>query len=74
MIKNFAFALDSPIAQLDQNVFCCLQIGFIIYRSILRRNVQSMNFDNPVYRKTTEDQFSLEKNQFQPNRLPAVST
>jgi len=45
-------------------------IGLIVYKSIVRRNMQSMNFDNPVYRKTTEDQFSLEKNQFQPSRLP----
>ncbi|XP_026472209.1 low-density lipoprotein receptor isoform X2 [Ctenocephalides felis] len=36
--------------------------AFLVYRHYLHRNVTSMNFDNPVYRKTTEDQFSLEKN------------
>ncbi|KFM67948.1 Low-density lipoprotein receptor, partial [Stegodyphus mimosarum] len=41
-------------------------VGFCVYKQYLRRNITSMNFDNPVYRKTTEDQFSLEKNQYQP--------
>ncbi|XP_073999056.1 low-density lipoprotein receptor-like isoform X3 [Rhodnius prolixus] len=44
-------------------------IVFIIYRHYLRRNVTSMNFDNPVYRKTTEDQFSLAKSHFQTQRI-----
>lgn len=49
-------------------------IGVFVYKQYVRRNVKSMNFDNPVYRKTTEDQFSLEKNQYQPARsYPAVS-
>ncbi|XP_015924680.1 very low-density lipoprotein receptor isoform X1 [Parasteatoda tepidariorum] len=43
-------------------------VAFLIYKHYLRKNVTSMNFDNPVYRKTTEDQFSLEKNQYQPAR------
>ncbi|GFQ69087.1 low-density lipoprotein receptor [Trichonephila clavata] len=43
-------------------------VGFCLYKQYLRRNITSMNFDNPVYRKTTEDQFSLEKNQYQPAR------
>jgi sugar lactone lactonase YvrE len=48
-------------------------IGYLLYRSYMRRNIKSMNFDNPVYRKTTEDQFSLEKNQYQPSRtLPST--
>ncbi|XP_063238567.1 very low-density lipoprotein receptor isoform X3 [Bacillus rossius redtenbacheri] len=44
-------------------------VGYVVYRHFLHRNLTSMNFDNPVYRKTTEDQFSLEKNQFQPQRI-----
>lgn len=42
---------------------------YIIYRNYVHRNMTSMNFDNPVYRKTTEDHFSLEKNVFQPTRM-----
>ncbi|XP_041761026.1 low-density lipoprotein receptor-like isoform X5 [Anopheles merus] len=37
-------------------------IVFVLYRHYTHRNSTTMNFDNPVYRKTTEDQFSLEKN------------
>jgi hypothetical protein len=33
----------------------------VIYRNYQRRNITSLNFDNPVYRKTTEEQFVLEK-------------
>ncbi|KAK9874940.1 hypothetical protein WA026_005757 [Henosepilachna vigintioctopunctata] len=46
---------------------------YCIYRHYADRNITSMNFDNPVYRKTTEDQFSLEKGKFQPSR-PYLST
>lgn len=49
--------------------FCNFQGSYLIYRHYMHRNMTSMNFDNPVYRKTTEDQFSLEKNAFQPTRM-----
>jgi len=47
----------------------------VLLRCFVRKTVRTLNFDNPVYRKTTEDQVSLEKNQYQPTRsLPSVST
>ena len=54
-----------------------LQAGVIVYyRCYLRRTTKKMNFDNPVYRKTTDDQVvSLENNPFRPSRsIPPVST
>ncbi|XP_055602892.1 low-density lipoprotein receptor-like [Uranotaenia lowii] len=48
-------------------VIALFGVTYLIYRHHVHRNSTSMNFDNPVYRKTTEDQFSLEKNL--PNRM-----
>lgn len=45
---------------------------YLIYKQYVNRNMTSMNFDNPVYRKTTEDTFSLEKNAFQPRMYPST--
>ncbi|XP_077296047.1 uncharacterized protein LOC143918173 isoform X2 [Arctopsyche grandis] len=49
-------------------------ILFVVYKYRLHRTVTSMNFDNPVYRKTTEDQFSLEKNGYAPGTKLYPST
>lgn len=50
------------------------QIAVVMYRHFVHRNVTSMNFDNPVYRKTTEDQFALEKNGYAPGSKLYPST
>ncbi|XP_065165067.1 very low-density lipoprotein receptor-like isoform X2 [Atheta coriaria] len=42
-------------------VILIVGICYAVYRRYINRNATSMNFDNPVYRKTTEDTFSLEK-------------
>ncbi|XP_077861881.1 very low-density lipoprotein receptor-like [Saccoglossus kowalevskii] len=53
-------------------------IIFVLWRNYLNRRKSSMNFDNPVYRKTTEDQFVIDKYQHNPGRtyppLTVVST
>ncbi|GBP92608.1 Very low-density lipoprotein receptor [Eumeta japonica] len=54
-------------------IFAAL-IAAVMYRHYVHRNVTSMNFDNPVYRKTTEDQFALEKNGYAPGTKLYPST
>uniref|UniRef100_A0A1B0CTK3 Uncharacterized protein n=1 Tax=Lutzomyia longipalpis TaxID=7200 RepID=A0A1B0CTK3_LUTLO len=44
------------------SLFCC-------YRHYQARNLTSMNFDNPVYRKTTEDTFQIEKHGMHGHRI-----
>ncbi|XP_055715638.1 low-density lipoprotein receptor-like isoform X6 [Phlebotomus papatasi] len=44
------------------SLFCC-------YRHYQARNLTSMNFDNPVYRKTTEDTFQIEKQGMHGHRI-----
>lgn len=56
LVAGIAIAVISII------VFAFFTIAYMVYRHHVHRNSTSMNFDNPVYRKTTEDQFSLEKN------------
>ncbi|XP_078354052.1 low-density lipoprotein receptor-like isoform X1 [Oculina patagonica] len=36
-------------------------VGWLVYRRIQRHNRRSMNFDNPVYKKTTESNSSLDR-------------
>ncbi|KAK7508149.1 hypothetical protein BaRGS_00000388 [Batillaria attramentaria] len=46
-------------------------VGVFVYRRYRRKNIKSMNFDNPVYRKTTtDDQLIMEKSGSRQN-LPA---
>ncbi|CAG2164066.1 unnamed protein product [Oppiella nova] len=57
---------DGKLAIIITVILLCIllfisTITLFIYRKYQRRHITSMNFDNPVYRKTTEDQFVLEK-------------
>ena len=50
-----------------------LQVGVFVYRRHRSRNIKSMNFDNPVYRKTTmeDDKVYMEKSSSR-QHLPSV--
>lgn len=61
--------VDLRITKVQRLLLFPLQISFLFYRQYIHRSLSRMNFDNPVYRKTTEDQFSLEKSQLQPGRI-----
>lgn len=48
-----------------QNFLKLLQVVLVLYRHFFVKGSDTMNFDNPVYRKTTtEDRISIEKNRY----------
>ncbi|CAG4979471.1 unnamed protein product [Parnassius apollo] len=62
------------IAVITGVVILAALIAVVMYRHYVHRNVTSMNFDNPVYRKTTENQFALEQNGYAPGSKLYPST
>merc|ERR1712224_559829 len=49
-------------------VIFAVAVTLFVWRRLMKRGIKSLNFDNPVYRRTTEsdDTFSLEKHQYHP--------
>nr|XP_015211097.1 PREDICTED: low-density lipoprotein receptor-related protein 8-like isoform X1 [Lepisosteus oculatus] len=67
-----------PIVPIIATVFIGLLCtgGYLIWRNWRRKNTKSMNFDNPVYRKTTEeedDEIHIGKTEQIGHVYPAVS-
>ncbi|KAJ8735442.1 hypothetical protein PYW07_007062 [Mythimna separata] len=62
------------VAVISGIIILAALIAVLMYKHYVNRNHTSMNFDNPVYRKTTEDQFALEKNGYAPGSKLYPST
>ena len=63
-----AGAFIDPLPPLDPRVYFCYkiivvisQLGIAVYRKYWFKTLQNINFDNPVYRKTTEESVNMER-------------
>lgn len=53
-LAHLANSSFSPLSSVVIGLLC--MGGYLIWRNWKRKNTKSMNFDNPVYRKTTEEE------------------
>jgi hypothetical protein len=61
---NGSISVIVPIAIVLFVILCIVVLGIVfIYRKYFRNSKRTMHFDNPVYRKTTENQFCLSQPQ-----------
>ncbi|XP_028156977.1 very low-density lipoprotein receptor-like isoform X2 [Ostrinia furnacalis] len=72
--RDAGYVAGIVVAVISGVIILAALIAVLMYRHYVHRNVTSMNFDNPVYRKTTEDQFALEKNGYAPGSKLYPST
>ncbi|XP_041975506.1 very low-density lipoprotein receptor isoform X8 [Aricia agestis] len=72
--QNASVVAGIVVAVVSGIIILAALIAVVMYRHYVHRNVTSMNFDNPVYRKTTENQFALEQNGYAPGSKLYPST
>lgn len=65
--KNIGETAGIVVGVMSLVMISVAAISYCVIKRHKRRNIKSMNFDNPVYCKRSEDQFSLEKNEYNPS-------
>lgn len=74
LVRFFRKYVGSIFLKRNFENFEIFQVVLVLYRHFFVKGTDTMNFDNPVYRKTTtEDRISIEKNRYGGHRAPSYA-